>query len=90
MYLLVRTVDLVDHPVSPDWNAHNVYLHGMCGERAFGIMSEGGMRPSVVNIKQKLQGVYGVDPGESWYTAVGYCPAAPLTNKGIYYQFVAT
>ena len=52
-------------------------------------MSEGGMRPSVVNIKQKMQGVYGVDPLENWKTAVGYCTAVPLTNNGIYYHCVA-
>ena len=68
-------VDLLNKGVSSDWNSHNVYLHGICAERAFGIMSEGGMRPSVVNIKQKMQGVYGVDPLENWRTAVGYCTA---------------
>ena len=82
-------VDLVNKEVSSEWSPYNVYLHGMCAERAFGIMSDGGMRSSVVNIKQQVQGVYGVDPLTHWKTAVNYCTAVPLTNNGIYYQFVA-
>ena len=82
-------VRLCNMGVSPDWGTYNVYLHGMCAERTFGIMSEGGMRPSLLNIKQQRQGVYAVNPAEQWCTAVGYNIAVPLANNGIYYQLVA-
>jgi hypothetical protein len=65
-----------------------MYFHGVAPERLYGIMAEGGMRPSKVNITKKMVGVYACDASENWQTPLTYAIAIPLGNEGLFYQFV--
>ena len=59
-----------------------MYFHGILPERLNGIMAEGGMRPSKVNITKRLVGVYACDASENWQTPLSYAVAIPLGSEG--------
>ena len=63
------------------------YLHGTYAERVFGILQEGGMRPSTENIRRNITGVYARSP-DDWLTPLSYAIGTPLGNDGIYYSFM--
>ena len=63
------------------------FLHGVIPERLLGILSEGEMRPSLLNIKAGICGVYATKK-EAWQIPLSYAYAVPLGNNGVYYQFV--
>ena len=78
--------DLSDDSGDSDTSANGVseFLHGIIPERLFGILSEGEMRPSLLNIKSGLRGVYATKK-KLWETPLNYAYAVPLGNDGVFY-----